>query len=53
MLKLRGTDYALTAYITKKNHRLKMYERAKNDNPNLELENFIQSSWVRYEIKTN
>ncbi len=53
MLKLKGTDYSLSPYITKKNHRLKMYELAHKENPSLELDEFIQSSRVRYEIKTN
>jgi hypothetical protein len=30
-----------------------MYEKAKKDNPNLALEDFIKSSWVRYELRTN
>ena len=45
--------YSLVPYITKKKHRLEMYERAKKDNPNLALEDFIKSSWVRYELRTN
>lgn len=53
MLKLKGTDYSLSPYITKKIHRLAMYEEALKENPALKLEDFIQSSRVRYEIKTN
>lgn len=53
MLKVKGTDYSLTSYITKKAERLKSYELVKKENPKLRLEDFIKSSWVRYEIKTN
>ena len=53
MLKLKGTEYSLSPYITKKSHRLAMYELALKENPGLELEDFIKPGWVRYEIKTN
>ena len=45
--------YVLVPYITKKKHRLEMYEKAKKEEPNLKLEDFIKSSNVRYELKTN
>ena len=53
MLKLKGTEYALSPYITKKTHRIAMYEAALKKNPKLRLDDFIQPNWVRYEIKTN
>jgi hypothetical protein len=30
-----------------------MYEKEKKEEPNLKLEDFIKSSNVRYELKTN
>jgi hypothetical protein len=30
-----------------------MYEKAKKDNPNLKIEDFIKSGRIRYELKTN
>lgn len=45
--------HALVPYITKKKHRLELYEKALQTNPSLKLEKFIESSRVRYELKTN
>ena len=45
--------YVLVPYITKKKHRLEMFEKAKKDNPNLKIDDFIKSGRIRYELKTN
>lgn len=51
---LRTKDwYVLVPYITKKKHRLEVYEKAKKEDPNLKFEDFIKSKNVRYELKTN
>lgn len=44
--------YALVPYITKKKFRLEKYEELKKENPSLTLEEFMESKFIRYEIKT-